>query len=182
MTILAGLIVVKEKIVHSGVRCASTQPTGDVQRSAEHWTFCLQVIISLLVSVFMVGFKTNAVRNIHYGLKRKKEVLSLKQHLSEAQSPPRLTIEASPANPVEDAGAAAAAAAAAVAAARVRTPRALQSTQAQNRRVSDIQSNLEFLLDMRMPMSPSRPAADRMKKFSTDSEFDSIIHETGPVH
>jgi hypothetical protein len=150
---------------------------GDVQRSAEHWTFCLQVIVSLLASVFMVGFKTNAVRNIHYGLKRKKEVLSLKQHLSEAQSPPRLTIEASPANPVEDAGAAAAAAAA-----RVRTPRALQSSQAQNRRVSDIQSNLEFLLDMRMPMSPSRPAADRMKKFSTDSEFDSIIHETGPVH
>jgi hypothetical protein len=156
---------------------------GDVQRSAEHWTFCLQVIVSLLVSVFMVGFKTNAVRNIYYGLKRKKEVLSLKQHLSEAQSPPRLTIEASPANPVEDAGAAAAAAAAAaVAAARVRTPRALQSSQAQNRRVSDIQSNLEFLLDMRMPMSPSRPAADRMKKFSTASEFDSIIHETGPVH
>ena len=153
---------------------------GDVQRSAEHWTFCLQVIVSLLVSVFMVGFKTNAVRNIYYGLKRKKEVLSLKQHLSEAQSPPRLTMEALPANPVEDAGAAAAAAAAA--AARVRTPRALQSSQAQNRRVSDIQSNLEFLLDMRMPMSPSRPAADRMKKFSTASEFDSIIHETGPVH
>ena len=148
----------------------------NVQRSAEHWTFCVQVIVSLLVSVFMVGFKTNAVRNIYYGLKRKKEVLSLKQHLSEAQSPPRLTIEALPANSVEDAGAAAAAAAC------VRTPRALQSSQAQNRRVSDIQSNLEFLLDMRMPMSPSRPAADRMKKFSTDSEFDSIIHETGPVH
>ena len=106
----------------------------NVQRSAEHWTFCVQVIVSLLVSVFMVGFKTNAVRNIYYGLKRKKEVLSLKQHLSEAQSPPRLTIEALPANSVEDAGAAAAAAAC------VRTPRALQSSQAQNRRVSDIHS------------------------------------------